>query len=76
MIAPTLAMVCPGKRDSRYAQLEKQAENSGQSSIQLPPFQETRTGARDVLHQLKVLAALAEDPGLILSTHTVPHNYL
>lgn len=76
MLEPTLATVCPGKGDSRCAQLGNQAENSGQSSIQLPLFPKTRTGARDALNQFKVLAVLAEEPGLSLSTHTVAHNYL
>lgn len=58
MLEPTLATLCPGKGDSRYGQLGNQAGNSGQSSIQLPPFQKTRTVARDTLCQLKYLLLL------------------
>lgn len=33
-------------------------------------------GAREVAQWLRALTALAENPGLILSTHTVAHNHL
>lgn len=33
-------------------------------------------GAKEIPQQLRTLAALAEDPGTILSTQMVSHNYL
>lgn len=40
------------------------------------PNKQTNIGAGEVVLQLRVLAALEEDPGSVISTHMVSNNYL
>ena len=38
-------------------------------------WEEYEAGARELAQWLRVLAALAEDPGLVPSTHMLAHSY-
>ena len=48
----------------------KQTEKEGKTL-----FQETMTGSREWGQQLRALAVLPEDPGLIPSNHMAAHNF-
>ena len=55
--------------------MEKLPNNSRATDTGLDGLKEKR-GTGEVAHQLRVLAALAEDLDLTPSTHMAAHNYL